>query len=298
MTAADAPPLLLGFPDYRRAGEALASTAGFNYAEVEVHRFPDEECRIRLPSSLPERVIFCRSLDRPDRKLVELIIAASAARELGAKNITLVAPYLCYMRQDTAFHPGEAVSQQIIGRLLANYVDELVTVDPHLHRVHSLDKAVPVQRSQALTATGVMADFLAGRLTDPLLLGPDEESKQWVEAIAAVGRYDYAVAHKQRTGDRQVQVHLPDIDCRGRNLVLVDDVASSGHTLLALVQLLKEMQPASIAVMVTHALFADPETERRIADSVDEIWSTDSIPHSSNCIGLSSLLATALLDGN
>lgn len=294
----DTATLLLGFPDYRRAGEALANAAGIKYAEVEVHRFPDEECRVRLPSSLPERVVICRSLDRPDRKLIELVLAASAARELGAKHITLVAPYLCYMRQDTAFHPGEAVSQQIIGRLLANYVDELITVDPHLHRVHSLDKAVPVQRSTALTATGVMADFLDGRLTDPLILGPDEESEQWVAAIAAVGGYDFAVAHKQRTGDRQVQVHLPDIDCRARNLVVVDDVASSGQTLLEIILKLKKMQPASITVLVTHALFADPETEQRIADNIDAIWSTDSIVHSSNCIGLSSLLAAALLDSD
>jgi len=288
--------LLLGFSDYRRAGEALANTAGISYAEVEVHRFPDEECRVRLPSSLPERIVICRSLDRPDKKLIELVMAAGAAREMGARHITLVAPYLCYMRQDTAFHPGEAVSQQIIGRLLANYVDELITVDPHLHRVHSLDQAVPVRRSKALTATGVMADFLDDRITDPLILGPDEESEQWVAAIAAVGHYDYAVARKQRAGDRQVKVHLPDIDCRGRNVVVVDDVASSGQTLLELILQLKKRQLASIAVMVTHALFADPETEQRIADIVDEVWSTDSIPHSSNCIGLSGLLASALLD--
>jgi len=127
--------MLLGFADYRPQAESLANALGLPYREVEVHRFPDTECKLRLPSGLPERVVICRSLDRPDTKLVELLLTSATARELGARELTLVAPYLCYMRQDTAFQPGEAISQRIIGRFLAELFDSLITVDPHLHRV-------------------------------------------------------------------------------------------------------------------------------------------------------------------
>jgi ribose-phosphate pyrophosphokinase len=109
--------LLLGFPEYMAQTQALANAAGLPCGEVALHRFPDGETRVRLPEGLPRRLVLCRSLDRPDDKLISLILAAGAAREQGVETLFLVAPYLCYMRQETAFHPGEAVSQRIVGRL-------------------------------------------------------------------------------------------------------------------------------------------------------------------------------------
>jgi ribose-phosphate pyrophosphokinase len=118
-------------------------------------------------------VIFCCSLDRPNDKLIELELAAATALQLGAELLTLVAPYLCYMRQDTAFHPGEAVSQHIVGELLARRFDTVITVDPHLHRTSVLQQAVPVRRAMALSAASAMADRLASRSDSPLLIGPE-----------------------------------------------------------------------------------------------------------------------------
>ena len=120
--------LVLGFPEGEVQARALAEAAGLPYAGVAVHRFPDGESRVRLPPELPERLVIYRSLDHPNDKLVELALAAAAARELGARDLSLVAPYLCYMRQDKAFVPGEAVSQRIVGALLAGWIGMLVTV--------------------------------------------------------------------------------------------------------------------------------------------------------------------------
>ena len=207
---------VLGFPEYDRQASALAKALNAPYRLIELHRFPDGESQLRLPPALPGQVVLCRSLDRPNGKLVELLLAAGCARQLGASQLILVAPYLCYMRQDTAFHPGEAVSQRVIGELLARRFDTVITVDPHLHRTPGLEQAVPVRRAVALSAAPVMAARLASRGDAPLLIGPDEESAQWVSAIAAPGKLDYGVAHKKRLGDRSVQVELPGLDCAGR----------------------------------------------------------------------------------
>ena len=271
--------LLLGFPEYSAPARGLATAAGLDYAEIDVHYFPDGESRLLLPEPLPERLVICRSLNQPNEKLVELALAASTARELGAGEIILVAPYLCYMRQDKAFHPGEAVSQRIIGKLLASWFDGLITVDPHLHRVHHLEDAVPVAKAKVLNATEAMAAYLDSRLDNPVLIGPDEESEQWVAAIAQRNQLDFHVARKVRFGDSDVQVTLPDADYRGRNIVLVDDVASTGRTLEAASRDLISYQPASINVMVTHALFVDDAQERLKDAGVDQIWSCDSIIH-------------------
>ncbi len=288
------PTLILGFADYREQAQHLARLAGLDYAEVEVHHFPDGESRVRLPAGLGERVILCRSLDHPNDKLIELALTAAAARELGVRHLTLVAPYLCYMRQDKAFRPGEAISQPIIGQLLADWVEELITVDPHLHRVPLLEEAIPVKRAHCLTAAPLMADFLARELENPFLIGPDEEAHQWVSAIAVHTGLDYRVGSKERHGDREVEVHFPDPPPPGRHLVLVDDVASTGHTLENAVAALASSRPASLSVLVTHALFLEGTLGRLRQAGVTHIWSTDSIPHPSNRLALAPLLAGAL----
>ena len=292
--ASGRPGLVLGFPEYSVPARNLATAAGHDYAEVDIHRFPDGESRLRLPQQIPKRVYICRSLDQPNEKLVEIILAAATARELGADKVALVAPYLCYMRQDRAFHPGEAISQRIVGQLLATWFDELVTVDPHLHRVHRLADAVPTSKAIALSATDAMSHHLAGRLENPLLLGPDEESEQWVAAIAHQNGLEFLVARKERFSDRDVSVSLPVADYRGRHIVLVDDMVSTGHTLEAVSRLLIPCQPGSITVMVTHALFVGDALERLQNAGIDNVWSCDSVTHPSNQITLADTLAQAL----
>ncbi|PJA33263.1 MAG: phosphoribosylpyrophosphate synthetase, partial [Zetaproteobacteria bacterium CG_4_9_14_3_um_filter_53_7] len=162
---------VLGFAENMQQAQALAAELGTGCGEITLHRFPDGEHRLAVPESLPENVMVFLSLDHPNEKLIELLLAAAAARDNGAKRVLLVTPYLCYMRQDIAFHPGEAVSQQIIGKLLAEHFDAVVTVDPHLHRIERLQQAVPLHHALALTAAEPMAEFLAGQFERPLLIG-------------------------------------------------------------------------------------------------------------------------------
>lgn len=285
---------VLAFPDAVAQSRALADAAGCGHDLVEVHRFPDGESRLRLPVSLDEHLVLYRSLDHPDAKLVELMLAAETARTLGARRLTLVAPYLCYMRQDAAFHPGEAVSQTIVGRFLAGLFDAVITVDPHLHRVHRLSDAVPASSATALSAAPAMGRFLAAREPRPLIVGPDEESAQWVAQVAEGAGTDYLVASKARHGDREVQVSLPAGDYGGREVVLVDDVASTGRTLVGAARALLAAGAARVDVLVTHALFVDDALEELAAAGVGSVWSSDSVPHPSNAFPLASLLASAL----
>ncbi len=287
--------IVIGFPEYETQAQRLAEAAGLPFHCAELHRFPDGETRVRLPEKLPARCILCRSLDHPNDKLLELLMAAAGARALGAENITLVAPYLCYMRQDMAFNPGEVVSQQVIGELLASYFDSVLTVDAHLHRVHTLSQAVQAGTAINLTAAPLMAEFLQEQIENPYLLGPDVESEQWVKAIAAHQKLEYGVAQKERQGDRAVSISLPASPGKNRNIVLIDDVASTGRTLLETTRALEEYSPTSISVLVTHALFVDHSDELLRQAGVSNLWSCDSIPHSSNCIELGGMLAAILV---
>ncbi len=289
--------MILGFADSRKLATELATRLELKCGEIELHRFPDGESRVRVPAELPRHVIICRTLDRPDKKLIELLLAASAARDNGAINLTLVAPYLCYMRQDKAFHAGEAVSQQSIGALLGTIFDAVLTVDPHLHRIERLEQAVRCAQAISLTATRPIAEFIAERFERPLLLGPDGESLQWVSSIAQGWGFDFTICSKERFGDRNVRIHLPANICiSDRDVVMVDDMASTGRTMVAAAESVLAKGPASVSLIVTHALFVGDAEEKIRATGINHIWSTDSIMHPSNVISLVPLLAEGIQD--
>lgn len=287
--------LVLFFDDEREAAQRFAQAAGLQSAAVLRHRFPDGELKLRLPPSLPKRVYLYRSLVNPNEKLVELLFVAQTARRLGANDLTLVAPYLAYMRQDIAFNEGEVVSQKIVGRFLASLFDGLVTVDPHLHRVATLEEAAPVKRAVVLSGAPLLGDYIAQKLPDAFLLGPDGESAQWIASAARAHGFDHAACEKIRHGDRDVSVQLPDVNLRGRNVVILDDVASSGHTLARATHAALAAGAASVDVAVTHALFANDALQVIRDAGVRDVWSTDCIAHESNVVGIAAMLADAVL---
>jgi ribose-phosphate pyrophosphokinase len=288
---------VLAFDDEGETAVALALALGVPLAPIERHRFPDGELKLRLPTVLPPGVVVLRSLHRPNEKLVELMIAAPAARELGARRLLLVCPYLAYMRQDAAFLAGEAVSQRHIAGLLASRFDGVLTVDPHLHRTASLQQVMPGCEAVSLSAAALLGAWAAQRVARPLLLGPDEESAPWVAqaARACTPLADHGCCVKQRHGDREVLVTLPSTpNCRGRAVVLIDDVASTGRTLAAAARLVLAAGARSVDVAVTHALFVGDAVAELQTAGVGRIWSTDCVPHASNAITVVPLLAAAL----
>ncbi|MBP3982157.1 ribose-phosphate diphosphokinase [Acidovorax sp. JG5] len=295
-----APPqaCLLHFADETDAARRLGQAAQLPVKTIDRHRFPDGELKLRLPvdgaGRLPPHVVLLRSLHEPNEKLVELLLAARTARTLGARHITLVAPYMAYMRQDMAFTPGEVVSQQVIGGFLAGLVDAVITVDPHLHRVASLKEAIAVPQAIVLSGAEPLADLIAQRRPGALLVGPDGESAQWIAQAAARHGFDRAVCTKVRHGDRDVTIELPPINAQGRTVVLLDDMASTGRTLAQAARLLRAAGAASVDVAVTHALFAGDALQALHDAGVGEVWSTDCIPHASNAVPMAEPLAGAL----
>ncbi len=288
------PALLLHFEDEAAPAARIAAAAGIPHACIARHRFPDGELKLRLPATLPHHVALLRTLAQPNEKLVELLLAAHTARELGATQLVLVTPYLAYMRQDMAFSPGEAVSQRIVGRFLAGLFDAVITVDPHLHRITSLDEAIPGVRNVVLSGAPLLADLIVRQRPQALLVGPDEESAQWVAQAAQRHGLRHAVCRKLRHGDRHVEIALPALDVRGQAVVLLDDVASSGHTLAQAARGLLAAGAASVDVAVTHALFAG-DAGRLLWDAgIRQVWSTDCISHPSNAVSLAPAIAAAL----
>ena len=289
--------MLLYFDDEHDAALRLADAAGCAATRVHRHRFPDGEFKVRVPTDLPPHVVVYRSMTDPNDKLIELLLTAQTARAQGAHRLTLVAPYLAYMRQDIEFLPGESISQRIVGRFLAGLFDALITVDPHLHRVDVLGDAVPVVQPVCLSAAPLLAEWVARERDRPLLIGPDAESVQWVASAAEAGGLEHAVCTKVRHGDREVEVVLPPLPAaalEGRAVVILDDVVSTGQTVVEAARVLRAAGVASVDLAITHALFEAGAYERVRAAGVGAVWSADGVAHVTNAVALAPLLAAAL----
>ncbi|NML15139.1 ribose-phosphate diphosphokinase [Azohydromonas caseinilytica] len=286
--------MLLAFEDEAPLAQVLAQALGAPLAFVQRHAFPDGELRLRLPEGLPPRVLMLRGLQQPNEKLVELLLCAPAARELGARELILLSPYLAYMRQDMAFTPGEVVSQRHVAALLGSLFDAVLTVDPHLHRVRSMDELFPGRRGLALSAAPLLGQWVAQQLNRPILIGPDEEATQWVRAAAQPHALEWGIGRKCRLGDREVILELPPLEFGARAVVLLDDVASTGQTLIAAATQALARGAASVDVAVTHALFVGDALAQLHEAGVRHVWSTDAVPHPSNVVSVAPLLAQAV----
>ncbi len=284
-------PLILALPGNERLAAALANAANMEVGDLTVRRFPDDETYVRLDTAVEGRsvVIVC-TLDRPDEKLLPLIFSAAAARDLGAARTGLVAPYLAYMRQDRRFQTGEAITSSHFAQILSVWIDWLVTVDPHLHRRHSLSEIYPMPAA-AVHAAQTIAGWIGREVPNPLLIGPDEESRQWVSEVARDANAPHVILQKVRHGDRDVEVRVPDVGrWRGHTPVLVADIVSTGRTMIETISHLNRAGLAAPVCVGVHAVFAGASCDDLKNAGARSIVTCNTIPHVSNAIDISEML--------
>jgi len=272
---------------------AIATTLDAEVGSLEVRRFPDGESYVRIDSNVVDRqVAIVHSLHAPDPQFLPLIFVARVAADLGAARVGLVAPYLAYMRQDWRFKPGEAISSIYFADMLSQCFSWLVTVDPHLHRWKHLSDVYTLDARVVSAATAV-GDWIRLNVKDPVLIGPDSESSQWVTAIAEPSRVPFVVLEKTRHGDREVTIDMNDDESlKQRTPVLVDDIISTAHTMIAVVRQLRARGlPAPVCIGI-HGIFA-AEAERELLEAgAAQIVTANSIPHHTNQIDLGNPVAT------
>lgn len=271
---------------------------GYELGQLTQHQFPDNETLIQIHSQVDKRaVIFISSLDNANPKLLPLLFAAETVRALGASKVTLIAPYLAYMRQDKQFEPGQGVTSTYFAKLLSTYVDELITIDPHLHRWHSLNELYTIP-STSLSASTAIARWIHQHVQQPILIGPDAESIQWVKEIATKAQAPFLILQKTRQGDRAIKVSIPEVEqYRSCIPVLVDDIISTGMTMLGTIrhlEMLKMPRPICIGV---HAIFAGDTYQKLLASPIDKLITCNTIQHASNQIDISAEIITFLKQG-
>lgn len=287
--------ILIPFPEMTPLAAEIAAHLGAVSRPLDWHHFPDGESLVTLPDGLSgEDIAIVATLRDPDRLALPLRFAAATAREVGAARVGLIAPYLGYMRQDRRFHPGQSVSAILFSGFLSESFDWLVTVDPHLHRISRLEDVFGITARGIATAP-LLAEWIRENVPDGVLLGPDSESQQWVGEVARLADRPYEVLKKVRTGDRAVDVSVPESAAlRHGTPVILDDIASSGRTMVRAVERLLAAGADRPICLIIHGIFAGNALEQVLSAGALRVVTTDTVPHPTNAIGVAPLITGAI----
>jgi len=282
--------IFIPLPGNETLAADLARLSSSALGTLETRHFPDGESYVRLTDDVTGKdVDFVCTLARPDDQVLQLIFAAKTARELGAKTVRLIAPYLAYMRQDKRFQEGESISSTHFAKLLSDSFDHLITIDPHLHRISDLAEIFTMP-TKVVHAAPLLADWIGENVKKALVVGPDSESQQWVEAVAERAGARHLILNKNRLGDHEVEILVPDLsDYAGLAPVLVDDIISSGRTMIETAEALIARGFPKPYILTVHALFTG-STYWQLNQLAKDIISTDAVPHETSRIGIAALL--------
>ena len=287
-------PILFNYPGYESVANKLIESLNYQRGEVKFHNFPDGESLVTIKSDIKDReVILLCGLDDPDSKIMSVIFFANLAKELGAKKVGLIAPYLGYMRQDKRFENGQAITSKIFAELLSKQIDWLVTIDPHLHRYNSLSEIYSI-KAQSLHSINAISAWINNNIKNPLLIGPDAESEQWTANTAAIINAPFIILSKTRYGDKDVKVSMPEIDqFKNYTPIIIDDIISTGRTMIETAQNLQKLGMQLPICIAVHALFAGNAYEN-LKKHFKIVVTCNTVTHISNAIDISEIIADYL----
>lgn len=262
------------------------------YSPLTIKHFPDGELYVRFTENLQGKtIILVQSMHpKPNEVMMETILAINTAKKLGAQKVILVAPYIAYLRQDKMFHSGECVSNKIIAGLLS-CADRIVTIDPHLHRINNLGE-IFTTKTTTLTAMHAISRHLINNKTKDLLIGPDIESTQWASRVAQTTALPFIVLHKKRYTAHSIRTKVT-ADVRGKNVIIIDDIISTGRTMVEPILQLKKLGAKTITCIAVHGLFAE-NALTLLKKTGAKVLSTNTIQTKATAIDVSPTIAEAL----
>jgi len=281
-----------------KLAERVAKQLKCKLTKPELKLFPDGELYVRIPADVKgeDVTVIQSTCYPPNQNYMELLLLLDAARDLGAKNVIAVMPYFAYARQDKRFKEGEAVSLYTVAKLIESVgTDKVYTVDMHAHRVGDIQEIFKVP-ARNLTAAPLLAKYLVDnyQLKDPVIIGPDDEAERWAkEAGEALGAdWDYMI--KERLGPEEVRIKARNLKVEGRDAMVIDDIVSTGETMVEAIKILKKRGARKIYAGCIHAVLAGNAQEKVRKAGAEDIFATDTIEHKISKVSVAPLIADAI----
>lgn len=288
--------IFFALPGNETLTKSLTEKCQAELGTVIIRQFPDGETYVKIESDIKDKqVVLICTLNNPDEKLLPLYYLSETAKELGAKSICIVAPYLAYMRQDKRFIQGEGITSAYFSKLISSFADSLITIDPHLHRRSSLSEIYTIPTT-VIHAADLISKWIRNNIKKPLIIGPDIESEQWVSEVARQAEAPFIILEKIRLGDKEVEISVPDVEkYKEHTPVLVDDIISTAHTMIETIGHLKKVAMKKPVCIGIHGIFADNAYSNLFASGAEGVITCNTILHESNKIEIDQIIASSLI---
>jgi len=272
-----------------RLSSALANELDSSLTKVEIKRFPDGEKYVRILEPLDDEEVVLVSNTYPDDRVVETLLLCDAIEEFNYKKFTLVIPYFGYARQDKKFNSGEPISARAIVRTMEVYPDKVLTVDIHTEAIIDW-----FETTEAENVSG--AHEIAKKLKEieiDFVLSPDEGRMNTAEKVGkGVGvPSDYLV--KDRIDGSSVKIEPKSVAVAGKRVAIVDDIISTGGTIVSAANELKRLGASKVIAACTHGLFANNALER-LANCCDMVVSSDTLENQTTAFSVAPAIAAHL----
>ena len=290
--------IVIGGSSSETLASKVAQELNLKSGTLDVRRFPDGEKYLRVVDDVKnENVAVIQSIHHtPDELLFEYLLLVDTLKDLGASRVTAFIPYFAYARQDERFKPGEALSFRTVTKLMESVgTDEIYTIDMHQHRVLKSSEVFKIP-SHNLSAMPLLADYVkkTGEVQKPLVIGPDTEAEQWAKIAADRLGTDYDVFEKKRLGDDHVEVRPRRSNAKGRDVLIVDDIISTGGTIVEASKILLSQGANKVAVACTHPILAPGALEKIQNAGVVSVVGTDTVPSPISRVSVAPLIASEI----
>ncbi len=269
-----------------------------SFVPIEKERFPDGEIYVRITEEIEDEevAIIQSTCYPPNQNYMELFLLLDAVKDLGAKKAIAVIPYFAYARQDERFKSGEAISLKTVAKLIESAgADEVYMLDLHAHRIESTPEIFNVP-TYNLTAAGLLAEYVAENfdLKNPVALGPDAEAEQWAKKAGETINADWDYMVKERLGSKEVEITPRELDVEGRDVMIVDDIISTGGTMMEAIEILKEHGARDVYACCTHPVLSDNALENIKESGAVEVIGTDTIGSEVSKVSVAPVIAEAI----
>jgi len=255
----------------------VSKLAGCKLLRTEFKRFPDGELYIRVLDNEAienEDVVFIQSQRDQNEAVVESILMSDILRDEGARSITLVASYLAYTRQDKKFNPGEPISIRVLAKVYSQLFDRVITINPHETHIKSFFE-VPFICGSAVKE---LASYVKDRLNNPVVLSPDTGAIELAREAAQVIGCEYDYLEKTRITPTEIKVAPKNLHVEGRDVLIVDDIISTGGTVATAIRMLKEQGAENVIVACVHPVLIGDALNKLYTSGASEVIGTDTFP--------------------
>ncbi len=252
-------------------GKLIAEKLGSRSSEVARKRFPDGELYVRIDTDLADETAVLVGNTRTDQDFMETLLLLEAAQGRHPDRIIVVIPYFGYARQHMRYRAGEPISSYAIGRAILDYADSIYCVEIHDERAMAPFNG----KIHNIKISSTLADFVAKWKVD-YVISPDDGGKDRADSVARIVGCESMALDKKRIDDTNVEIVNPDLELKGKRAVLVDDIISTGGTIMKASQMLVKNGLSWVSVAAIHGLFINQSAEK-ISGSVSEVAVSNTI---------------------